>query len=117
MQRVLADSAIFFALVERAIRNLFLPVLMDLPADGINGDLYTLLSKGVKQAGMCARNPVETVLCLHEASKSTYSYLTSLMVAQDYLSIGDHYRNVTKAYVEERKARLLQENALLEDLG
>ena len=65
---------------------------------------------------MSVRNPVKTALYLHEASKSACSCLTPSMVEQDYFLIGNHCRNVKEACVEEHNARLLHENALLEDL-
>ena len=67
---MVADTTIFFTPVEKATRTLFLPALLDLPAVAIDGSLHVLLSNGVKQAGLGIRNPVETALYVHAASKS-----------------------------------------------
>ena len=81
---------------------------MDLPADGIDGDLHAFVSNGVKQADLGVHNPVKKAPYLHEASKSTCTYLTSIMVDGDYFSIDDHCRSVKEVCVEAYKARLLQ---------
>ncbi|KAL7543292.1 hypothetical protein ACHAXR_013157 [Thalassiosira sp. AJA248-18] len=80
VQRVVADTAPFFAPLERAIRNDFIPALLDIPRCGVTAEFRALLTHGVKKGGLALRNPVDTASYVHEASKSATSHLTDSLI-------------------------------------
>ena len=117
MQRVVADTAMFFAPVENAIRKDFLPALLGIPAGEIDGDLRLLLSHGVKMAGLGIRNPVDTAAHVHTASKDACSYLTDTLLSGERFDYGYHCKVVTDACAQARRLRLEREEDVLIDRG
>ena len=80
VQRVVSDTASFFAPLEQVIRNKFIPALIGIAASEVDGELRSLLSHSVKKSGLAIRNPVDTAEHVHETSKAATSYLVRTMI-------------------------------------
>lgn len=72
------DIGALFEPVEWAIRNSFLPSLFGEP--DIDGELRALVSRGVKQAGLAIRNPVDSASGCYDVSKQAVGKLVSSML-------------------------------------
>ena len=78
LQRVVADTGpLFFDPLEKAIQSKFIPALLGLRADKITRKYWELLMHSVTNKGRLAlRNPVDTALSVHSASKAATLHLT-----------------------------------------
>ncbi len=73
-QRMVADTAPFFAPLEVEICTSFLPALLGIPSTEINGGYCQLLTHGIKQGGLAIRNLVDT------APSITWPHLQQLAI-------------------------------------
>jgi len=100
VQRVVAATAPFFALLEEAICTHFLLSLLPLgiPLAGINGDYHQLLTHSVKMGGLAIHNPVDMAPRVHLASNAaTYHLTASLMWDATWFDLGMHCMCANKA--------------------
>ncbi|KAL7534276.1 hypothetical protein ACHAWF_004776, partial [Thalassiosira exigua] len=70
VSRVTQDIAHHFAPLETAIRQKFLPALLDVPVGFIGAELRELLGHSVKTGGIGVRNPVSTAGAAFEVSRN-----------------------------------------------
>ena len=77
VQRVVADLAIIFAPVERAITTELLPALLAIPLIKIDGNLRLLLAQVVKMGGLGIHNQADIAPYVHNASRGACSYLVN----------------------------------------
>ena len=101
-----------FEPVERAIRHRFLPALLGI--DKVDGELRTLLAGGLKQGGLGIRNVVDSANALYETSCEACNLLVESMLERKRLRLGSHRRQVQKASLKGRKARVLLEDSFAE---
>ncbi|KAL7527540.1 hypothetical protein ACHAXR_002005, partial [Thalassiosira sp. AJA248-18] len=80
VQRVVADTAPFFAPLETAIRNEFIPALVGMPSWDMDGKFHALLANGVKNGGLAIPNPVDTAEYVHKALMEATGHLTTSLV-------------------------------------
>jgi hypothetical protein len=115
VQRVVADTAPFFALLELEIRMSFLPALLGIPLTKIKGEYRRLLTHGIKQGGLAICNPVDTAPSIHLASLTATCHLTvSLVGAGVRFDLGAHRHCATEVGQAARKARLNAERLFLD---
>ncbi len=115
VQRVVLDTAPFFAPLESEIWMSFLPALLGIPSTKIDGEYRQLLTHGVKQGGLAIRNPVDTAPSIHSASLAATCHLTvSLVGAGARFDFGVHCHCATKAGQATRKAQLNAEQLFLD---
>ena len=69
IQRLITDVRTAFEPLERMMRSKFLPSLIGIPTDKIDGDYRNLLTHSVKTGGLAIRNPTETANYNLETSK------------------------------------------------
>ena len=62
VQRVVADTAPFFAPLEEAILTHLLPSFLGIPSTENDGEYRQLLTHSVKMGGLAIRNPTDTAL-------------------------------------------------------
>jgi hypothetical protein len=118
VQRVVSDTAPFFAPLESEIRPSFLPALLGIPSTKIDGEYRQLLTHGVKQGGLAIRNLVDTAPSVHLASlAATRHLMVSLVGAGDRFDLGEHSHCATKARQAARKARLDAKQLFLDRCG
>ncbi len=97
VQRVVSDTAPFFAPLELEIRTSFLPSLLGIPSTKIDGKYRQLLTHGVKQGGLAIRNPVDTAPSVHSASLAATCHLTvSLIGVGVRFDLGAHCHCTTR---------------------
>ena len=101
-----------FEPVERAIRHHFIPALLGI--DKVDGELRTLLAGGLKQGGLGIRNVVDSANALYETSREACDLLVESMLEGKRLRLGSHRRQVQKASLKGRKARVLLEDSFAE---
>ena len=91
LQRVMADTGPFFDPLEKAIRTLFIPALLGLDAEDIDGKFWELLTHSVTKGGLALRNPVYTAKFVHNTSLASTIHLTqSLLQDNVNFDIGTH---------------------------
>ena len=117
LQRVVAETEIFFTPVEEAIRREFLPALLDIPAGEISAEFRELLGQGVKQAGLGIRNPVDNASHVHAASRDACSYLTETLMSGEFFDYAHHCKTVRLACSEAREKRIEREVDYMDDLA
>ena len=118
VQRVVADTAPFFAPLEAAIRTHFLPALLGVPAAEIDGDYRQLLTHSVKLGGLAIRNPVDTAPSVHKASLAATRHLTeSLVDSATQFDPGAHRMCASEAGAAARRDRLQNEQIFLDRRG
>ncbi|KAL7524586.1 hypothetical protein ACHAXR_000637, partial [Thalassiosira sp. AJA248-18] len=116
VQRVVADTAPFFAPLERTIRNDLIPALLEIPRCEVTAGFRTLLSHSVKKGGLAIRNPVDTASYVHEASMSATSHLTDSLVDASVLFDFRTHRNRAEYFLQRaRKQRLEREQDYLDE--
>ncbi len=118
VQRVVANTALFFAPLEKEIWTSFLPALLGIPSTDINGGYRQLLTLGIKQGGLAVPNPVDTAPSVHSASLAATRHLTvSLVDSGTQFNLGAHRHCATKAGQATRKSRLSDERLFLDRRG
>ena len=75
VQRVVLNSAPFFAPLERAIREHLLPPLLSIHKGDIDGDFRELLGRSIKGGGIGIRNPVDTAPLMFTTSALATDHL------------------------------------------
>ena len=116
VQRVVSDTASFFAPLEQVIRNKFIPALIGIAASEVDGELRSLLSHSVKKSGLAIRNPVDTAEHVHETSKAATSYLVRSMIDSNVeFDIKEHRSLATEECARARQKRLKREQELLDE--
>jgi len=114
VQRVVADTAPFFAPLEEAIRTHFLPSLLGIPSSEIDGDYRQLLTHSVKMGGLAIRNPVDTAPRVHLASIAATRHLTASLVRDaTRFDLGTHRTCANEAGLAARRDRLQDEQIFL----
>ncbi len=105
VQSVVANTALFFAPLEKEIRTSFLPALLGIPLTEINGGYHQLLTHGIKQGGLAIRNLVDTAPSIHSASLAATHHLTvSLMDSGTQINLGAHCHCATETRQEARRS-------------
>jgi hypothetical protein len=118
VQRVVANTAPFFAPLEKEIWTSFLPALLGIPLTEINGGYRQLLTHGIKQGGLAICNLVDTAPSIHSASLVATRHLTvSLMDLGTQFSLGAHRHCATEAGQAARKSPLSDEQLFLDPHG
>ncbi len=118
VQRVVANTASFFAPLEKEIWTSFLPALLGIPLTEIDGGYHQLLTHGVKQGGLAIRNLVDTAPSVHSASlAATHHLMISLVDSGTQFDLGAHRHCATKAGQAARKSRLSDEWLFLDCHG
>ena len=91
LQHVVSNVAKHFALIETAIRTIFLPALLGGTATTtITPDLHALLSLPIKLAGIGVPNPTKSAGENHTTSSVCTSVLTDSLLNGTFLVITDH---------------------------
>ena len=104
VQRVVADTAPFFAPLKEAIHTHFLPSLLGLPSTEIDRDYRQLLTHSVKMGGLAIRNSVDTAPRVHLASIAATHHLTaSLVQAATWFDLGTHRTCANEAGLASRR--------------
>ncbi len=107
VQRVVADTALFFPPLEEVIRTHFLPSLVGIPSTEIDGNYRQILTHSVKMGGLAIRNPVDTAPRVHSASIVATHHLTaSLMQAATRFDLGMHRTCANEAGLAARSDHL-----------
>jgi hypothetical protein len=115
VQRVVADTAPFFAPLEEAIRTHFLPSLLGLPLTEIDGDYRQLLTHSVKMGGLAIRNPMDKAPRVHLALIAATHHLTaSLVQAATWFDLGTHRTCTNEAGLAARRDCLQDKGIFLE---
>ncbi len=83
LQHVVAVMQSFFAPLEQAIQTMFIPVLLWIQPWEIDGGFGELLMHIVKEEGLVLRNPVDTALYVHDASKLATFNLTQSQISDE----------------------------------
>ncbi len=118
VQRVVANTAPFFAPLEMEIWMSFLPALLGIPLTEIDGGYRQLLTHGIKQGGLAICNPVDTAPSIHSASLAATCHLTvSLVNSGTQFDLGAHRHCTTKAGQVARKSQLTDEWLFLDHHG
>ena len=118
VQRVVADTAPFFAPLEEAIRTHFLPSLLGLPSTEIDGDYRQLLTHSVKMGGLTIRNPVDMAPRVHLALNAATRHLTASFVqAATRFNLGTHRTCANEAGLTAWRDLLQDEGIFLERQG
>jgi hypothetical protein len=115
LQRVVADTGPFFDPLEKAIRSKFIPALLGLRADEINGKYRELLTHSVTKGGVAIRNPVDTAASVHSASKAATLHLTRSLIDNTVdFNLYDHQATARAAGQAARSGRLEREQRYLD---
>ena len=118
VQRVVADTAPFFAPLEEAIRTHFLPSLLGLPLTEIDGDYRQLLTHSVKMGGLAIRNPMDKAPRVHLALIAATHHLTaSLVQAATWFDLGTHRTCTNEAGLAARRDRLQDKGIFFDRQG
>ncbi len=118
VQRVVADTALFFLPLEAAIRTSFLPALLGIPLTEINGEYRQLLTHSIKLGGLAIRNPVDTAPSVHMTLIAATRHLTaSLVDAQIRFDLGTHRQCAIAAGQAAQKDRLQNEQIFIDCRG
>ena len=114
-QRVVEGCAEVFQPVEDAIRDSFLPHLLDEPAASCPDRVLTALP--VKQAGMGIPNPVETAHANYAASKSVTRTLSESLSKTEHMDVRAYRDDAKAARKEGAKRRHKLNEAVLKGLS
>jgi hypothetical protein len=118
VQRVVADTAPFFAPLKEAICTHFLPSLLGLPSTEIDRDYRQLLTHSVKMGGLAIRNPVDIAPHVHLALIAATCHLTaSLVQAATRFNLGTHRTCANEAGLTARRDRLQDKGIFLKRQG
>jgi hypothetical protein len=118
VQRVVTNTAPFFAPLEAVIRTHFLPSLLGIPSVKIDGDYRQLLTHSIKLGGLAIRNPVDRAPRVHLAFLAATPHLTaSLVNAATRFDLGAHCMCAIAAGLAAQKDRLQDKGIFLERLG
>ena len=117
VQRVLTDVGTAFEPLERMIRTKFLPALIGIPSDEIDGDYRNLLTHSVKLGGIAIRNPTETSAYNIKTSMATTKHLVDSLVDGIPFNPNAHRWAASSAGKVGRIARLARERATLTHRG
>ena len=113
VQHVIPDIGRAFDLLEKMIRQTFLPALIGIPANEIDPDYCDLLTHSVKLGGIAIRNPTETPAYNIETSMATTKHLVDSLVSGIPFNPNAHCRAASSVGKVGRIARLLRENGTL----
>ncbi len=118
IQRVVADTATFFAPLEKEIQTSFLPALLGILSTEIDGGYHQLLTHGIKQGGLVIRDLVDTA----QAStlphlQKTCHLMVSLVDSGTQFDLGAHCHCANKAGQAARKSQLSDERLFLDRHG
>ena len=114
LQRVVADTGPFFEPLEKAIRTHFIPALLGVPAEDIDGKYRELLTHSVTKGGLALRNPMDTAASVHAASLGATLHLTQSLVDGDVMfDLGTHLAVARDAGQAARSGRLEREQWFL----
>ena len=118
VQRVVADTALFFSPLEEMIRTHFLPALLGVPLVEINGDYRQLLTHSVKLGGLAIHNPVDIAPRVHKASLAATRHLpVSFVDPATRFEPGAHRMCATEAGAAAQRDRLQDEQIFLDRRG
>jgi hypothetical protein len=118
VQRIVADTALFFPPLEKEIQTSFLPALLGIPSTEIDRGYCQLLTHGVKQGGLAIRNPVDTAPSVHFALlAATHHLIVSLVDSGTQFNLGAHCHCTTEAGQAARKSQLSNEQLFLDRRG
>ena len=111
--RIVEGAARYLEPLEKAIREVFLPALLDVDPNAITDDLRNLIAHSVKNGGMAIPNPVEAAPLLYQSSVEASSLLVEALHSGGSLNLKAHQTQVRQASKSAKKARLAAEKASL----
>ena len=117
ISRCVAGVEEFLQPVEDAIREYFLPAILQERADNIDDEFRTLLGHGVKQGGINVRNPTLTASRLFESSEAACAALVGCLLSDEALDLRAHAQCVRQASTETRKLRVEEESEFVKGLA
>ncbi|KAL7533156.1 hypothetical protein ACHAXR_005075, partial [Thalassiosira sp. AJA248-18] len=118
VQRVVADTAPFFAPLEAVIRKEFIPALLGMPSWEMDGEFRALIANGVKSGGLAIRNPVDTAEHVHKASMEATAHLTTSLVDNSVeFDFRTHREVAGEAIARARNLRKGRELTVLAERG
>ncbi len=107
---MVADTAPFFAPLEKEIQTSFLPSLLGIPLTESDGAYRQLLTHSIKLGGLAICNPVNSAPRIHLASfAATRHLLVSLMDARTRFDLTAHFICATDFGQVARKDQLHNE--------
>jgi hypothetical protein len=116
--RVEPEMGPYLAPVENALRNVFIPALLDLKrGDTINDGFRLLLARGIKSGGLAIRNPVEVAARLHTASVDSAELLVESLLSNGDLDCAAHLARVREAGAAMRKERAEKDEEVVKNLA
>ena len=98
-------------------RTKFLPSLIGIPTNQIDGEYCNLLTHSVKTGGLTIRNPTETANYNLETSKSTTKHLIDSLVDDTPFNPNTHRRTASSSGLVARNERLARGRATLTHRG
>ena len=90
VSRVTQDIAHHFASLVTALRQKFLPALLDVPVGFISAELCELLGHSVKTGGIGVHNPVSTAGAAFEVSRNASEVLVGSLLSGRGFRCGPH---------------------------
>jgi hypothetical protein len=97
LQRVLPDAGPAFAPVEQALREKFLPALMQETAGGLTEKLREYAALPVRKAGIGVPNPVDTAAACYATSVASTAPLTESLCAGTDFDVDAYLREANAA--------------------
>ena len=115
LQRVIPGLEDAFAPLEEVISTVFLPALLEEPAENIAA-LRSLLALSPRQAGLGVSSPQATATSSYQSSKTSTGHLANTLKSGAPLDATDYAEVASQNRRECRKARVKAEVSVLEDL-
>ena len=107
----------FLGPVEDAIREFFVPAMLQLEAREVSDEFRQFLSHGVKQGGMNIREPAKSAARLHQSSSEACATLVASLKGDARLDSMAHAQCVRKASTAARKERVDAEKVFVESMA
>ena len=110
------DIARYFEPLEKAIRQKFLPALLDVPTDFIGGEFRELLGHSVRTGGIGVRNPVTTAGAAFRTSREASRLLVDSLLGKCDFRCWRHAAQVRQVAQHAKDIRLADEEAYSAEL-
>ena len=101
--------------VEAAVCSKFLPALLGVQS--IDDDFRSLLSNGVKQAGIGIKDPTTTADALYSSSCSATNLLVEAMLQNSQLDLIEHRKNVRQTSLGYKQSKIDTELQMLNSMS
>ena len=102
--------------LEDAIRNVFIPALLAIPAEEVTDDFRRLLAQSVKGGGLNIRDPVASAPRLLQSSREATAVLVQSLAERSALDGMEHKQCVRDAGRRARKECMAEEAAFVGEL-